>query len=200
MPSVKSVLKGISGYFKLKSALRDRPNPTIVVGASGIFQDNWIPTDVNTLNLLKPNTWKLFFKENSVAAILAEHVWEHLTIQDGYIAAKTCYRYLKKDGYIRIAVPDGYHNKKEYIDYVKPGGIGAGADDHKVLYNYKSLSKIFRDAGFNVKLLEYFDEEGNFQFSDWDQKDGMIHRSMRFDERNTNNELNYTSLIIDAFK
>lgn len=96
MPSIKSFLKAVSGYFKLKKALKNRPHPTIVVGASGVFQDEWIPTDINTLNLLKPDTWKLFFRENSIAAILAEHVWEHLTLHEGHTAAMTCYRYLMK--------------------------------------------------------------------------------------------------------
>jgi predicted SAM-dependent methyltransferase len=31
-----------------------------------------------------------------------------------------------------------------------------------VLYTYETLVKIFRDAGFEVRLLEYFDEAGNF--------------------------------------
>lgn len=97
-------------------------------------------------------------------------------------------------------MPDGYHNKEEYINYVRPGGSGAGADDHKVLYTYKSLTKIFQDAGFHVKLLEYFDENGKFHFTEWNERDGMIHRSVRFDERNCNDELNYTSIIIDAVK
>ncbi len=200
MASVISFLKAIKGSQVLRQALKNRPHPAIVVGASGVFQDEWIPTDVHTLNLLKPERWKFFLKENSIAAILAEHVWEHLTLANGSIAAKTCYRYIMNGGYARIAVPDGYHNKEEYINYVKPGGSGIGADDHKVLYNYKTLSKIFEDAGFTVKLLEYFDEKGVFHFTEWDPQKGMVHRSRRFDERNHDNELNYTSLIIDAIK
>ncbi|MEO6001396.1 MAG: hypothetical protein ABIN89_31380 [Chitinophagaceae bacterium] len=200
MASVISFLKAIKGSVALKHALKNRPNPRIVVGASGVFQDDWIPTDVHTLNLLKPERWKFFLKENSIESILAEHVWEHLAVDEGTIAAKTCYRYIKNGGYARIAVPDGYHNKKEYINYVKPGGTGDGANDHKVLYTYKTLSKVFTDAGFSIKLLEYFDEQGEFHFTGWDPKKGMVHRSKRFDERNTNNELNYTSLIIDAIK
>ena len=200
MASIVSLARAFKGYFKLKNALSNKPNPQVVVGASGVFEENWIPTDIHTLNLLKPDSWKLFFRENSIRAILAEHVWEHLTPEQGYIAAKTCYRYLMKGGYVRVAVPDGYHSKAEYINYVKPGGTGAGADDHKILYNYRTLSKVFEDAGFRVKMLEHFDENGKFHFIEWDKKDGMIHRSVRFDERNANNELNYTSIILDAIK
>ncbi|MCH7728025.1 MAG: cytochrome, partial [Planctomycetes bacterium] len=51
-----------------------------------------------------------------------------------------------------------------------------------------------------VTLLEYFNEEGEFQFQDWDPDDGLIRRSYRFDARNHEDQLNYTSLIIDAHK
>lgn len=200
MASVISLLKALKGYFFLKNALKNNPSPSIVVGASGVFEQGWIPTDVHTLNLLKSERWKIFFKENSINAILAEHVWEHLSPSEGKVAARTCYQFLKKGGYARIAVPDGLHNKPEYIEYVKPGGSGAGADDHKILYTYKSIKEAFEQAGFQVRLLEYFDENGRFHFNDWDPAKGMIHRSKRFDERNSNGELNYTSLIIDAVK
>ncbi len=195
-----SFLKAIKDSVKLKQELRKVTHAKIVVGASGVFENGWIPTDEHTLNLLKPERWKSFFKENSIASILAEHVWEHLTPAQGLIAATTCYRFLMNGGYARIAVPDGYHNKPSYIEHVKPGGTGAGADDHKLLYNYKTLSKTFTDAGFTVKLLEYFDENGSFHYTEWDPAQGMIHRSKRFDERNNEIELSYTSLIIDAVK
>ena len=88
----------------------------------------------------------------------------------------------------------------DYINDVKPGGKGAGSDDHKVLYNYQSLSNIFSSVGFNVKILEWFDEEREFHFESWSKSDGLISRSTRYDERNKNNPTQYTSLIIDAIK
>lgn len=150
--------------------------------------------------MLDENTWKIYFEENELSAILAEHVWEHLTIDQGELGAKICYKYLKSGGYIRVAVPDGYHCNPEYIDYVKPGGFGAGAHDHKVLYNYESFSAIFSKAGFKINLLEYFDENRQFQFNEWNKDEGKITRSIRYDERNINGKSNYTSIIIDAIK
>ena len=131
---------------------------------------------------------------------MAEHVWEHLIIEDAKIGLENCYKYLKKGGRFRIAVPDGFHPDPDYINYVKPGGHGAGADDHKVLYNYKSFGKCLEESGFRVNLLEYFDEQGNFHYQEWDPEDGMIKRSKRFDKRNKDGKLNYTSLIIDGIK
>ena len=77
---------------------------------------------------------------------------------------------------------------------------GPDAADHKVLYTYRTLREIFESAGFRVDLLEYFDENGEFHHKDWDPNDGMIRRSKRFDHRNRDNQLNYTSIVLDAKK
>ena len=99
-----------------------------------------------------------------------------------------------------MAVPDGFNPSEEYINYVKPGGTGNGADDHKLLYNYKLMSGFLENVGFKVNLLEYFDENGQFHKAPWDPEDGMIRRSADHDERNRDGKLGYTSLIIDAIK
>ncbi len=101
---------------------------------------------------------------------------------------------------LRIAVPDGFHPDLNYIEYVKPGGTGFGSDDHKVLYNYESLTNILEKAGFQIKLLEYWDEKGEFHFQDWLSADGYVERSRLYDPRNQDGTLSYTSLIIDAIK
>lgn len=172
----------------------------IVIGSAGIFDPGWIPSEEYILDLLDETTWKRYFNENELDALLAEHVWEHLTAEQGLIAAKVCFKFLKKGGYMRIAVPDGFHQSEKYIDYVKPGGHGAGADDHKLLYNYKTFSAVFSNAGFQVKVLECFDENHTFQFNDWSIQEGKISRSIRFDERNKDGNPHYTSIIIDAIK
>ncbi len=172
----------------------------IVIGASGIFQEGWISTDQELLDLLRPMKWKRYFRDQRIDAILAEHIWEHLRWEEGILAAGICFQYLKPGGYLRAAVPDGLHPDAEYIEWVRPGGIGAGAQDHKMLYTYKTFSKMFELAGFRVDLLEYFDENGQFHFKDWSPADGLIQRSSRFDERNAGAKLKYTSIILDARK
>ena len=194
-------LKKLRNYYCLRRKIRSfGSNIRIVVGSSGVFDDGWLPTDIEILDILKDADWRRLFKNYPIKAILAEHVWEHLSKNEGIIAARNCYKYLKKSGYLRIAVPDGHFPDSEYINYVKVGGVGAGAKDHKVLYTYKTLEHILKTAGFSVKLLEYFDEYGVFHFNDWDPADGKIHRSKRFDPRNSNDQLKYTSIIIDAIK
>jgi predicted SAM-dependent methyltransferase len=92
------------------------------------------------------------------------------------------------------------HPDSAYIDYVRPGGTGVGADDHKILYTYKTMTQRLEKAGFRVKLLEYWDEGGKFHYIDWTDEGGRIKRSRRYDDRNKDGKLGYTSLIVDAVK
>ena len=195
---IKKVYDKIVFNRRLQSMRNDELK--IVVGSSGIYEKGWIPSEVHILNLIDETTWERYFDEDEIRCILAEHVWEHLTLNEGKKAAQVCFKYLKKGGWLRVAVPDGFHSSSDYIDYVKPGGHGAGADDHKVLYNFKTFGSLFEEAGFRIELLEYFDENGKFHAKDWNKSKGMIHRSIRYDDRNTEGQPNYTSLIIDAVK
>jgi predicted SAM-dependent methyltransferase len=203
---IKRIRKRIFGYIKfeltdlyLKMAAK-RQHLKIIVGAGGVSRKGWLGTEICHLNLLDELTWARYFKESSIQAILAEHVWEHLTEYEAEVAVKLCFKYLKEGGYIRIAVPDGFQPSEQYIDAVKPGGSGPGSDDHKILYNHTTITELIRSAGFKVKLLEWYDCDGEFNFVDWQPDTGMVRRSSRYDPRNSDSELNYTSLIVDAIK
>lgn len=172
----------------------------IIVGSAGIPFEGWVATDRDTIDLLHEGTWNRFFKPASLDSILGEHVWEHLSTEEAAVAARTCYRFLKPGGYLRVAVPDGLHPDPSYIEAVRPGGTGSGADDHKVLYNYGSFRDVFANAGFDVRLYEYFDEQGQFHYEEWNPSQGMIQRSKRFDTRNATGHLAYTSIVLDAVK
>lgn len=43
-----------------------------------------------------------------------------------------------------------------------PGPKDHPAASHKIVHNYKTLTKMFETAGFEVVLLEYCDENGSF--------------------------------------
>lgn len=206
IPVLGPIISDLNTAFRVRTdrnrLLKVRHNNTIkiVVGASGHYQTGWTPTDVEYLNLLKDEDWAQFFNVNSIDTILAEHVWEHLTPEEGILAAQNCYTYLKSGGFLRIAVPDGYNPDKDYINYVKPGGTGDGADDHKLLYDIDRITNALTEIGYRVQGLEYFNKEGQFNFNDWEPTTGMVARSKRFDPRNKDGKLAYTSLIIDAIK
>jgi len=192
-------LKKQKGIFILKNAIR-KGNLKIVIGAGGEHEKGWVPTDIDFLNLLRESDWNRFFKPGSIEMMVAEHVWEHLTLEESLLALRNCFAYLRPGGHLRIAVPDGNHPNADYIEMVKPGGYGYGSHDHKVLYSISSLSELLEKVGFKAKGLEYFDENHNFVFAEWDPSDGKIRRSKRFDPRNSANEIIYSSLIVDAIK
>jgi predicted SAM-dependent methyltransferase len=200
--NIKSRLRNLKSLLRkvYVRSLAKGPTLKLIVGASKIEYKGWVLTEMDFLNLLKEEDWKYLFKTHCIDAILAEHVWEHLTAEEGFLGATNCYKYLKHGGYLRIAVPDGNHPDKNYIDYVKPGGSGEGSDDHKVLYTIATMKQMLEEVGFEVRALEWFDENGQFHFKEWNPEDGMVSRSSRFDDRNKNGELNYTSLIVDAIK
>lgn len=189
---------------QIKSCIqKNYPNDIVKlnIGCGKKRYDSWINTDKKTLDITDINSWSNNnINDESIDRILAEHVFEHLTDTGRMQAILNFKRFLKKDGVVRLAVPDGYHPDENYIKNVDVGGTGKSAYDHKFLYNYKTLSELFISNGFSVDLLEYFDEKGQFHFKEWDVKDGFIKRSSRYDRRNKQNKLSYTSLIIDLKK
>lgn len=182
---VVRTFRRFTGPASLQQAAKHSPI-RLVIGASGVCDRGWARSDVEYLDITKEGDWQRFFRPASIAAMLAEHVWEHLVPSDASEGATLCYRYLKLGGYLRVAVPDGLHPDPSYIQHVQPGGTGPGAHDHKVLYSYRALSEHFQSVGFTVELLEYFDEAGTFHFNEWNPSDGFVHRSKRFDRRNAN--------------
>lgn len=176
----------------------------VVIGA-GPYHNNpgWLHTQEEELDLLDEKTWRKMFDHHSITAILAEHIWEHLSYEEGIEAAKICHAFLKPNGYIRCAVPDAFFQDKAYQEIVKVGGPGPKdhpAADHKIVYNYKTLTQMFQAAGYTVRRLEYCDEEGEFRENDWKAEDGVIFRSKKFDPRNQGESLVFPSLIVDAIK
>lgn len=169
----------------------------VIMGAGPTKFAGWVETDRDILNIASPEDWRRLFAPASIDRLLSEHVFEHLDEADCRIALRECRRYLKPGGRLRLAVPDGFHPDPSYLDSVKPGGSGPGAEDHKVLYDYQMLNRIAAEEGFDCELLEYFDEQGEFHRASWDAADGFVERSVEHDPRNQQRPLSYTSLIAD---
>jgi predicted SAM-dependent methyltransferase len=201
------------GRQQLQKRLARTPHPRVVLGAWSRFDTGWIPTQREFLDLTKPEDWRVF-RPDSIDALLAEHVWEHLIEEDGLAAARTCFGYLSPGGYLRVAVPDGLLPDPTYIELVRPGGSSAGsgldgnAANHRALYNYQTLGSLFEQAGFQVVLYEYFDHNGRFHYQPWDAAKGTISRSKQYDPRkresvypgSLDDYLRYVSLVLDAVK
>ncbi|MDX9787526.1 MAG: hypothetical protein RBT11_12150 [Desulfobacterales bacterium] len=175
----------------------------IIIGAGDQRWPGWVATHREELDLLNPSDWVKSFYLRRANAFLCEHVWEHLTEAQGRLAAKTCFRWLAPGGYLRCAVPDGNFPDPAYRQIARPGGPGPKehpAADHQLLYDYVLFSDVFAQAGFDVDLLEYCDEQGRFHYNQWSIKDGPIYRSLLMDHRNSGGSINNVSLIVDARK
>jgi predicted SAM-dependent methyltransferase len=178
----------------------------VIVGAGGTTQPGWLSLEESDLDITDKTQWASRFAPNSLHAILAEHVWEHLTISEGMQAARNCYTYLKRGGTLRIAVPDAAHLSDLYKQWCAPG-IGYNGDDHKVFYNCQSLCWLLESAGFICRPREFFDENGRL-FSDYAlDENGRIQRTAQTYPYSLKGSVlgfllrtDYTSLIVDGIK
>lgn len=201
LKQLKRSLKTRLDKIRVKRSIRQfHDDLKIMIGSATTEQKRWISTNYPLLDLTDERTFAALFEPGSVSNFFAEHVWEHLSAEDGMTACRNCFAYLKPGGILRIAVPDGFHPDADYIAEVRPGGYGPGADDHKVLYTCQTLSALLEKAGYKIRLREWFDEQGSFHHEDWDIEGGHVRRSTRYDPRNKVNPTAYTSLIIDAIK
>ena len=184
---------------QLSYVKKNNANINLIIGAGNSKYANWLSSNYPWLDITKESSIEKYFEAKTVNIILAEHVFEHLSIDEGVIAIKNLKKILKKYGTIRLAVPDELNPDLDYKNYSKPDGSGIGAKDHKVFYNYKSIKKIF-DSDFKLKFYEFYDESGKFNYNEWSNniESGFIKRSRYEDIRNTKDKINYSSLILDA--
>ena len=184
---------------RVKSLCYEGSPVKVVIGAGSTSCEDWLITNLPILDALNPAHWSYIFPRGSVDRILAEHVIEHWTEDEFHLFLRIVRPFLSEQGFTRVAVPDGCHPDPSYIEYVKPGGGGCGADDHKVLYNHITITRVLSEEQYDYHLLEYFDEAGQFHCSPWEISDGLVRRSAGYDRRNQERPLSYTSLIIDAW-
>jgi predicted SAM-dependent methyltransferase len=184
----------------LRRQIESRDRIRLAIGSESHCTEDWIPAERDQIDLVNPASWSCFFQKSSVDAILAEHVWEHLSEQDGKTAARNCFQFLRPGGYLRVAVPDGFHPSQQCQELRRQGGSEIGSGGHGSLYNHHSFAESFLQVGFQVQLIEFFDQEGVFHSNHWDVSKGMVKRSLLFDERNIDQPFAYTSLVLDAVK
>jgi predicted SAM-dependent methyltransferase len=196
MATMNNPLKQLRNRILLTDPLK------IVLGAGDVLHTlDWIPTNQEELDITRMEDFIFLFGDRKIDVVFAEHVWEHLSWYNADTANRNIFNYLKPGGTLRLAVPDGFHPSPAYIEHVRPGGTGPGADEHLELYNWRTLTDALHKQGFTVHLLEYWDEQGNFNYNPWTIEFGKVERSLRFDERNSDAyKPNYSSLIVDAVK
>eukprot|EP00520_Triparma_pacifica_P017012 CAMPEP_0118665164 /NCGR_PEP_ID=MMETSP0785-20121206/18468_1 /TAXON_ID=91992 /ORGANISM="Bolidomonas pacifica, Strain CCMP 1866" /LENGTH=1555 /DNA_ID=CAMNT_0006559255 /DNA_START=726 /DNA_END=5390 /DNA_ORIENTATION=- len=131
-----------------------------------------LPTSVNTLDITSWSSFSQYnIQYNSVHSMVAEHVWEHLSLQEGIVAARNCRFALEPGGVLMVAVPDvnSYTNSFD-VDPLSGEGLFSHPmnradirDGHEVQYDYVLLMQVFRSGGWEadeIRIVEGHDDSG----------------------------------------
>ena len=192
-------------FLNLKLGIYLEKDIKLILGAALTNQKGWFSTNEEWLDIANKKHWeRLFHTKNSVNNIVAEHVFEHLTIDEMKNSINLIYMYLKKNGTLRIAVPDGNHPDPIYRCNTGIKGIGADASDHKQFIKFEFINNLLQEIGFETKIREGYLKDGTLIKSDIEIDLGFIKRSR------SNNFFDFkegwdfydsnTSLIIDCIK
>ena len=204
----------------LKESVKSADSKKIILGSADTSIDGWISTDSDYLDITKDFHWSRLFDESSIDNLLAEHVFEHIPLNQMEKCFSNIHKYLKKDGKLRFVVPDGNHPASYYREMTKPGGWGNGASDHKVFFTLDLLKEIVASDKFSLSPVEYFDGEGKFHQRTYDKDGGFVKRTAdkypKYSEKERlsfldsipptlreqfiENDFAYTSLFVDIIK
>lgn len=141
------------------------------VGCGKVKFPSWLNVDLEpSADFILDIRRKLPFGNSSISFIYCEHVFEHLTYDEGQRLLQEFFRCLGKDGVVRIAMPDlDYVVQKYSTDWrdqdwlTWPGNECVNTKgqminisfrwwDHKYLYNEEDLRNQFNAAGFSNSI------------------------------------------------
>ncbi len=194
-------------FLKLKIYLiLSKNNVNLILGAALTKQKGWFSTNEEWFDIIQKNHWeRLFNSKIRVKRVLAEHVFEHLTLYEMRQALNLIYKNMVYGGSLRIAVPDGNNPNQEYRNHCGINGIGADASDHKQFITFELLSNEVEKIGFKFTLKEGYMKNNKLISEKLNFELGTVMRS-RSNENNINAKEGWsfpdsnTSLIIDCFK
>ena len=194
-------------FFKLKIYLDfTNRNVNLILGAALTKQKGWFSTNEEWLDITQERNWdKLFDSKKRVRRVLAEHVFEHLTLEEMRNSLRIIYNNMILGGTLRIAVPDGNNPNYEYRKHCGINGIGADASDHKQFITFELLSDELSKIGFQVKLVEGYLKNKNLISEDFDDDLGFVMRSRKhLNKCSPKDGWNFqdanSSLIVDCLK
>jgi hypothetical protein len=151
---------------------------------------------------------RLLYPEESVSKIYSSHFLEHIPYLCAVNVLKECHRVLRRDGTMRLVVPDLLWHAERYVQRTREF-VSAGSDSdgrrahdefmeticgaylnrrrygaaHCYMYDYPTLLSILRDLGFrHVKPCPY--REGDDQeLASFDSRPGeSLHLEIRKEE------------------
>ncbi len=136
------------------------------------------------------------FKDNSASLIYSSHSFEYFNREKAVEVLKEWARVLKKNGVLRLAVPDFdslinvYHETGEIEKILGPlygqmeiqSSLGKETLYHKTVYNFDSISRLLSENGFyNIKRYDWqdtihknYDDHSQAYFPHMDKKNGIL--------------------------
>lgn len=211
-PAIKKKIRLAIKFFKytyrkyaLLQALKKDAPLKIIVGAAETYQDGWLSTNEQWLDITSQKDWAAIFKgKKCLSHVVAEHVFEHLTYEEAQRALALIRAHMLENGHLRIAVPDGYNPDPVYLKHVGIKGIGDDAADHKQLLNVDVLSTLIEEAGFAPVHQEGYRQDGTLVQNTYKATDGFILRSRINTDEEKMKKWSFpdaeTSLIVDGVK
>lgn len=215
--SVTDVEKALKLRAKLAQVRAGGGKVRLNVGSNRQVQEGFIPSNIGELNMLRLEDWERLLAGPEVGGadfLYSEHVWEHLTPAQVLQAAAASFVYLRPGGSYRIAVPDAYFPSEWYQLNQRAGGDWVATQHHMVMWSKDSLLPLLQLAGYEVRLLEYYDIRGQFHKVKYSEEGGRVERTVSNDPRNRGirrkhggwdpnwkpGTIMMTSLVIDAIK
>ena len=153
-------------FFLIKLKLRKgyEPNKNIQkinIGGGEWSKKNWENLDIIfnyklEIELLKP------FKNNNIDLIYTSHCIEHLSFDTTLNLLKDAYRVLRKNGIIRIVVPDVDNLLKMYNQYKNENNFKFYSDE--IRGNYTLKESILELFGFNLNTKKFLNDSMHLSF------------------------------------
>lgn len=161
--------------YALGARLAKAPIFRVMNRRLGLFNLDWNER-IHIHNLTKKFPWA----DSSIDVVYSSHTLEHFTKEDGRMFLAECHRVLRKNGIIRIVVPDLRYIVDEYIagrikadDFVERLDVLYGNSmsalknrlspfiqfPHKCMYDSSRLLKILKETGFDASNRAPFDSD-----------------------------------------
>ena len=167
-------INGSRRKFRRFVATRDQPVfLNLGSGPRGVDDTHWVNVDAfpeATVHFLLDFNRPFPLEDGSLDGVFCEHVLEHFTLEDGQRMMCEINRVLKKRGVVRIIVPDAVWVMRAYFeqsDMLVSRRVGTEHEEvgrtpmevvndyfrqryeHHFLYDFSSMEKMLRGAGFS---------------------------------------------------
>lgn len=139
----------------------------INLGSGGRPLPGWVNVDIvraPRVDVIWDLRRPLPFREGSAEAILAEHVVEHLELDEAEALIRDCYRILEPSGVLRLSTPDAEKYLRSYVE--DDGFLHSPEFSHPVELPLDRVNEMFREDGLHrwvydrVSLVRLFRRGG----------------------------------------